>query len=186
MSPAALTARELAAERRLVEASQRDPKRFGQLYERYFNRVYAFALTRTGERTAAEDVTAEAFRRALENLSRFQWKDVPFSAWLFRIAANAATDLHRREARETSLESFPEEGSESWEARFIEIEERLQLFELIKRLPKYQRRVVVMRFAERKSSQEVAHTIGRTEGAVKALQFRAVQNLRAWAEGRQA
>ena len=82
-----LNARELESERRLVEASQRQPRRFAKLYERYFDRVYAFALVRTGDRTAAEDVTAETFRLALQNLPRFQWRGVPFSAWLFRIAA---------------------------------------------------------------------------------------------------
>ena len=85
-----LDARELESERRLEEASQRQPRRFAKLYERYFDRVYAFAFTRTGDRTAAEDVAAETFRVALENLPRFEWRGVPFSAWLFRIASNAA------------------------------------------------------------------------------------------------
>src|SRR5574341_2127322 len=98
-----LDARQLEAERRLIEASQRQPQRFAELYERYFDRVYAFALTRTGDRASAEDVTAETFRRAFENLPRFQWRGVPFSAWLFRIAANAAGDHFKRAAREESL-----------------------------------------------------------------------------------
>src|SRR3990170_359110 len=79
MNVGVLSARELAAERRLIEASRRDRNRFGQLYERYFHRVYAFAITRTGDRTAAEDVTAETFHRALQNLSHFQWRGGPFS-----------------------------------------------------------------------------------------------------------
>jgi RNA polymerase sigma-70 factor (ECF subfamily) len=91
-----LSASELAAERRLIEESKTDARRFARLYERYFERVYAFALTRTGSRPAAEDVTAETFRVAFQNLSRFQWRGVPFSAWLFRIAANAASDQRRR------------------------------------------------------------------------------------------
>src|SRR3990172_7639430 len=93
MNVGVLSARELAAERRLIEASQRDRNRFGQLYERYFHRVYAFAITRTGDRTAAEDVTAETFHRALQNLSHFQWRGGPFSPWLLRLAANAAPPL---------------------------------------------------------------------------------------------
>jgi RNA polymerase sigma-70 factor (ECF subfamily) len=186
MSLRALTAKQLAAERHLIEASQRDPSRFAALYERYFGRVYAFALTRTGDHTAAEDVTAETFRRALQNLSRFEWREVPFSAWLFRIASNAAVDLQRLEARNTSLDSLPEEGSDSWEARFIEAEERVQLFELVKRLKKEQRQVVLMRFAERRSSREIAQIMGRSESAIKALQFRALERLRTWAVGSQA
>jgi len=77
-----LDARQLEAERRLIEASQRQPRRFAQLYERYFDRIYAFALTRTGDRTSAEDVTAETFRQAFENLPGFEWRGMPFSAWL--------------------------------------------------------------------------------------------------------
>jgi RNA polymerase sigma-70 factor (ECF subfamily) len=180
-----LDTRELAAERRLIEASQRDPSRFAGLYERHFDRVYAFALTRTGDRAAAEDVTAETFRRALQNLPRYQWMGVPFAAWLFRIAANAATDFQRSAARQTPLDDLPEEASPSWEARFVEVEERMELIELVRRLDKDQQRVIALRFAQHKSTGEIAQTMGRSEGAVKSLQFRALQNLRAWAEGRQ-
>jgi RNA polymerase sigma-70 factor (ECF subfamily) len=180
-----LTGKELAAERLVIEASQKDVQRFAELYERYFDRVYAFALTRTGNRAAAEDVTAETFRRALQNLSRFEWRDVPFSAWLFRIAANAAADVSRQAPRQTSLDDLPDEQPQLWEARLIELEERARLFALLKRLQKDQQRVVLMRFVEERSSNEIAQAMGRSEGAVKALQFRALQNLRMWAEGGQ-
>ena len=182
MNVGVLSAKELAAERRLIEASQRDRNRFGQLYERYFDRVYAFAITRTRDRTAAEDVTAETFRRALQNLCHFQWRGVPFSAWLLRIAANAASDLLRQEARHTPLDSLPEDEWEPWETRLIEVEQRTRLIELVRRLPKDQRRVIFMRFVDRRRNREIAQAIGRSEGAVKALQFRALQNLRAWVE----
>src|SRR3972149_12150531 len=99
MNVGVLSARELAAERRLIEASQRDCNRFGQLYERYFDRVYAFAITRTRDRTAAEDVTAETFRRALQNLCHFQWRGGPCSAWLFCLAAPAPSALLRQGGR---------------------------------------------------------------------------------------
>jgi len=178
-----LTAKELAAERLLIEASQKDLRRFAELYERYFNRVYAFALIRTGNRTAAEDVTAETFRRALQNLSKFEWRDVPFSAWLFRIAANAITDSHRQAAHQSPLDDLPNERSQSLENGLSEVEERARLFALLKRLQKDQQRVVIMRFAQERSSREIAQAIGRSEAAVKALQFRALQNLRMWAEG---
>ncbi len=175
-----LTAKELETERRLIEASQREPRRFAQLYERYVDRVYAFALTRTGDRTAAEDATAETFRLAFQNLSRFQWRGVPFSAWLFRIAANAAADQYRRAVHQTGLDDLSEEPSEAWEERFIEVEERVELFEVVKRLPRDQRQVIVMRFGQEKSSKEIAQAMGRSAGAVKALQHRALESLRQW------
>ena len=177
---AVLSGKQLEAERQLIEASQRQPRRFAQLYERYFDRVYAFALTRTGERTAAEDVTAETFRQAFENLSRFEWRGVPFSAWLFRIAANAAADHRQRAAREDAMPEGVATADESWEARLIEVETRTRLFELVGRLPKDQRQVIVMRFGEEKRINEVARALGRTEGAIKALQHRAMETLRAW------
>ncbi len=175
-----LSAKQLEAERRLIEASQRHPRRFAHLYKRYFDRVYAFALTRTGDRAAAEDVTAETFRVAFENLSRFEWRGVPFSAWLFRIAANAAADHRQRAARERALPEAAAEKEESWEARLIEVETRAQLFQLVKRLSAGQRRVIVMRFGQEKSIKEIAQSMGRSEGAVKLLQHRALETLRAW------
>ncbi len=175
-----LDARQLEAERRLIEASQRQPRRFARLYERYFDRVYAFALTRTGDRAAAEDVTAETFRAALENLPRFEWRGVPFSAWLFRIAANAATDHFKRRAREEALPESTVGQDESWEIRLIEVETRARLFELVRRLPDDQRRVVVMRFGQEASIKQIATVMGRSEGAVKALQHRALTALRSW------
>lgn len=174
-----LDARQLEAERRLIEASQRQPRRFGQLYERYFDRIYAFALTRTGDRTGAEDVTAETFRQALEHLDRFEWRGVPFSAWLFRIAANAAADHAKRATRDMSLVDEPSHEDEAWERRLIEVETRARLFELVGRLPKDQRRVIVLRFGEEKSIREISALMHRSEGAVKLLQHRAMQTLRA-------
>ena len=177
-----LTAQELAAERRLVEASQKDAPRFAAIYERYFDRIYAYALTRTGNRTAAEDVTAETFRLAFQNLGRFEWRGVPLSAWLFRIAANAASDHQLRASRETALEPDANGTVAAWDERFAEIEERARLFELVKRLAGAQRQVIVMRFAQEKSIKDIAREIGRSEGAVKKLQARALRTLRGWLE----
>jgi RNA polymerase sigma-70 factor (ECF subfamily) len=175
-----LNARQLESERRLIEASKRQPRWFAQLYERYFDRVYAFALTRTHDRTAAEDVTADTFRVAFENLSRFQWRGVPFSAWLFRIAANAASDQAKAAARSGELAEAPGEDSAAWELRLIEVETRARLFELVERLPGDQRRVIVLRFGQEKSIREIASLMSRSEGAVKLIQHRALLKLRAW------
>lgn len=175
-----LDAKQLEAERRLVEASQRHPRRFAELYDRYFDRVYAFALARTGDRTIAEDVTAETFRQAFENLSRFEWRGVPFSAWLFRIAANAAADQIKRASKEVELLDAGTYHDESWEGRLIEVETKARLFELVRRLPKNQQAVIVMRFGEEKSISEIAQSMERSEGAVKLLQHRAMQMLRKW------
>jgi RNA polymerase sigma-70 factor, ECF subfamily len=169
-----LTAHE-SGERLLIEAAQRDPGHFAALYEHNFERVYAFVVRRVRDRDVAEDVTAEVFHHALANLARFEWRGVPFAAWLFRIASNAIADRWKRSARERAL-PMPDQAPA---LELEEVEHRARLFRLVDGLPPHQRRVIVMRFAEQKSIREIAETIGRSEGAVKQLQLRALQNLRA-------
>ena len=165
-----------AGERRLIEAAQQDPSRFAALYEIHFERVYAYVSRRVGNREAAEDVTSEVFHHALANLPRFEWRGAPFGAWLMRIAANAIADRWRRGSREQSDALAIEPASSEPSPEEIEI--RAQLFRLVQELPIEQRKVVQMRFAEEKSIREIAQALGRTEGAVKQLQFRGIQTLR--------
>src|ERR1700704_6022494 len=89
-----------AEERRLVEAAQRDPARFADIYERFFELVYSYVVRRVRSRPEAEDLTAEVFHRALRSLPRFKWTGAPFAAWLFRIASNMIADKAKRAARE--------------------------------------------------------------------------------------
>jgi len=163
-------------ERTLVEAAQRDPRRFVELYESHFERVYAFALKRTGRREEAEDVTSEVFHRALSNIGKFEWRGAPFAAWLFQIAANEISNRRQRATREhgKAIAGEPEAN----DPRADEIEERARIFRLVDKLPEVQRQVVKMRFAEEKSIREIACALGKTEGAVKQLQFRALEELR--------
>lgn len=167
-------------ERILVEAAQRDPSRFAELYERNFDRVYAYVSRRLTDRSAVEDVTAEVFRQALANLGQFEWRGSPFVAWLVRIAANAVTDHWRRVSREQPmLEADGPESAPSDPASIDAVERRALLFRLVRSLPADQRRVIEMRFAQEKGAREIARELNRSEGAVKQLQFRAIQNLRA-------
>jgi len=176
-----------AEERRLVEAAQRDPVCFADLYESYFELVYVYVARRVRNRAETEDLTAEVFRKALANLPRFKWTGAPFAAWLFRIASNMIADRAKRAAREGSAEPsltvglVPRGQSGATQAQQTELEDcerRAQLFHLVDELAEDQRRVVVMRFAEEKSIGEIAGELGRSEGAVKQLQFRALENLR--------
>ena len=171
-----------AEERRLIEAAQRDPVRFADLYERYFELVYAYIARRLRDRNEAEDVTAEVFHKALRSLPRFKWTGAPFAAWLFRISANMIADRAQRVARERTVGSdddVPETRmSQPQQADLEQSERRASLFRQIEGLAEDQRRVVVMRFAEEKSIREIADVLGRSEGAVKQLQFRALEKLR--------
>ena len=168
-------------DRLLVEAAQQDPARFDELYERNFHRVYAYIVRRVGDRHQTEDLTAEVFREALAGIRKFEWRGVPFIAWLLRIASRAIADHWQRAGREAGTPADP--LSQSDRPGPQEIERSAMLFQLVDRLPETQFRVIHMRFVEQKSIREIADELGRSEGAVKQLQLRAIENLRAQMEG---
>jgi len=170
-----------ADDRPLVEAAQRDPANFGELYERYFELLYGYISKRVRDRDIAEDLTAEVFEKALANLKKFEWRGAPFAAWLIRIAANAIADQSKQAAREATAAVDPDELSVEPEMKGIE--DRAQLFRLVNELPADQRHVVFERFVEQRSIREIALDLGRSEGAIKQLQFRALQRLRDQMEG---
>ena len=174
-----------ADERLLIEAAQRDPARFAELYELNFERVYAYVVKRVQDRAESEDLTAEVFHQALANLRRFEWRGIPFAAWLFRIAANLISDRWQRSGREVSDEEAIGSAQAS-PAEMEEVERKATLFRLVDTLPAEQKRVVMLRFVEQKSIKEVAKEVCKTEGAVKQLQFRALTTLRARMEGADA
>jgi RNA polymerase sigma-70 factor (ECF subfamily) len=176
-----------AEERRLVEAAQRDRSRFADIYDEYFELVYAYAARRLRDRAEAEDLTAEVFRKALQSLPRFKWTGAPFASWLFRIASNLIADRVKRAAREGSAEPSLAAGlaspgqpgsTQTQQTDLEECERRAELFRLLGELAEDQQRVVIMRFTEDKSIREIANELDRSEGAVKQLQFRALQTLR--------
>jgi len=167
-------------ERLLVEAAQQDPQRFADLYEANFERVYAFIVRRVQDRTQAEDLTSEVFHHALANLGRFEWRGVPFAVWLYRIAANVIADAWRRASNHDHDSSSLDDLDKS---NWPEIERRAELFQLVNSLPEDQRSVIIQRFVEQKSIRDIAKEFGRSEGAIKQLQFRALENLRARAGG---
>src|SRR5687768_304079 len=145
-------------EKVLIEDAQRDPRRFAELYALHFDRVYAFVARRVVARPDVQDLTAEVFHHALATLGRFEWRGVPFAAWLYRIAANAIADHYRRRAREQNAAAdvdLPAEDSR-------EIERRVVIHRAIRTLPADQRRVIELRFAGERSIAEIAQAMGRS------------------------
>ena len=173
-----------AEERRLVEAAQNDPARFDALYELHFDRVYGFVAGRVHDRVTAEDVTSEVFYKALANLKTYEWRGVPFAAWLLRIAANAVIDRSKRASREHSMPNDLADPGVHLDIRAIE--HRARLFRLVSQLPEIQQRVVHERFVDQRSIREIAERLGKSEGAIRQLQLRALERLRARMEGRHA
>jgi RNA polymerase sigma-70 factor (ECF subfamily) len=170
-----------ADERLLVEAAQADLSKFDALYELHFNRVYFFILSRVRDPAIAEDLTSEVFHKALANLPNYQWRGTPFSAWLFRIASNAIVDQFKRSDRERQSDQLdpPVVQVEPSSIDLDSIERHVHFFRLVEQLPEIQRRVVCERFIEERSINEIARRLSKSQGAIKQLQFRALQTLRA-------
>ena len=164
-------------EKLLIEAAQRDPGRFAELYDQHFHRVYAYIAKRVSDRAEAQDLTAHVFHQALANLGKFKWRGAPFITWLYRIASNALSDQRKRRMREMRSESEAYEATVEIDVEAVE--RRAVLFEAIQTLPVDQKHVIIMRFAQELSIRDIADQLGRTEGAVKQLQFRGLENLRA-------
>src|SRR5215216_1188118 len=169
------------AVRSLVErAQQGDRTALEELYLLHFDRIYSYLHMSVGNRHDAEDLTTQTFVKMLEAIGRFQWRSVPFSAWLFRIAHNLAMDHFRANRRWQPEEDIPEamrgEETSAEEQALVSLGETSML-EMIERLSPEQRQVLTLKFVFRFSNGEAAAILGKTEGAVKSLQHRALASL---------
>ena len=172
---------ELESEAALVVAAQADPGRFSELYRANVAAVHALAWSHLGDRAAAEDVTAETFRRALRALPRFEPRGIPFRAWLWRICINVTNDeLRRRQRASRFTEAMPAAPTEDIDADEISnVETRALVHGLVDRLPADHRAVIMLRFGEDLTIADVAERLGRSPNAIKQLQRRALATLRA-------
>lgn len=161
-------------EQSLVEAAQRDPACFTELYEQNFHRVYAFISRRVASREEAQDLTAEVFHQALAGINNFEWRGAPFVAWLLGIAAHVLSGhwRHNPKRPEVLAEELELAGNDA------SLERRAMIFQLVESLPDDQRQVIIRRFVEQRSIREIAREFSRSEGAIKQLQLRALRNLR--------
>jgi RNA polymerase sigma-70 factor (ECF subfamily) len=171
-------------ESELVVRAKEDPEAFGQLYERYVDKIFNYIYYRTGNHHDAEDLTARTFYQALKHVHRYVNRGVPFSAWLYRIAHNLVANWHRDRSRRqvialdeialTMPRQNPESDLES------EDDQRL-LMRLIRRMPDDRQQLLILKFVEQMSNQEIAQIMGRSEGAIKSLYHRTLLALReAW------
>ncbi|HKY58714.1 MAG TPA: sigma-70 family RNA polymerase sigma factor [Aeromicrobium sp.] len=168
--------------RALVELAQGgDAEAFGQLYDHYVSGIFRFVYFRVGTTQLAEDLTAETFLRALRSLHTFQWKGKDFAAWLTTIARNLTHDHYksRRTRSEFSTDALPDrpDPGRGPESEALSTLSHDELMQAVAGLPAEQRDCVLMRFVQDLSIAETAQVLGRSEGAVKQLQLRAVRNL---------
>lgn len=166
----------------IIRATGGEAEAFGRLYDHYMPMIYRFILLRVAEREEAEDLTHQVFLKAWQNIGGYSEKGLPFSSWLYRIARNSVIDHYRRTRPVADLED--EENSEELIVR-PDILDKLDLksdarkaFEAISSLKDIEREIVIMRFVDDLSVKEVAEAVGKTEGAVKLAQHRALNKLR--------
>ncbi|HET8606547.1 MAG TPA: sigma-70 family RNA polymerase sigma factor [Gaiellaceae bacterium] len=167
--------------RALVERAQAgDRGALEELYLLHFDRIYSYLHVSVGNKHDAEDLTTQTFLKMLESIGRFRWQSAPFSAWLFRIAHNLAMDHFRAARRWQPEEEVPEpaaDESTSAEMGALDAIGRRSMLELIQDLSPEQQQVLTLKFVFNFSNGEVATILGKTEGAIKSLQHRALASL---------
>ena len=168
----------------LARASQGDRDAFGQLYERYVDRIFNYVYYRTGNTHDAEDVTARVFQRAMKHVVNYTDRGVPFSAWLYRIAHNLVANWHRDRSRkqEIPLEDVPiltAKGEHDHPERsLVRSQEQESLLRMIRTLPAERQNLLILKFVEDLSNAEIGAIMNRSEGAVKSLYHRTLLALR--------
>ena len=174
--------------RELVDrAQQGDRDALEELYLIHFDRIYGYLHVSVGNRHDAEDLTTQTFLKMLESIGKFRWQSAPFSAWLFRIAHNLAMDHFRATKRWQPEEEVPEpaaDESTSAEAGALESIGQKSMFELIEDLSPEQQQVLTLKFVFNFANAEAATILGKTEGAIKSLQHRALVSLQKQLENR--
>ncbi|MGB2988487.1 MAG: sigma-70 family RNA polymerase sigma factor [Candidatus Zixiibacteriota bacterium] len=183
---------DLSEEKELVRQAQKAPDAFAKLYDQYYPKIFGYILRRTANLEAAQDLTSETFFNALNKLWQFRWRNVSFSSWLYKIAANEINQYFRRAEykKSISLEELQEQGfepvsSNDPESELIEAQEELrqhreflEVQNKIVRLPVKYQEVIALRFFEQKQIREISEILGKKEGTVKSLLHRAVEKLR--------
>jgi RNA polymerase sigma-70 factor (ECF subfamily) len=175
--------------RGLVERAQAgDRAALEELYLLHFDRIYSYLHVSVGNKHDAEDLTTQTFLKMLESIGKFRWQSAPFSAWLFRIAHNLAMDHFRASRRWQPEEEVPEpppDESTSAEMGALESIGQKSMMELIEDLSPEQQQVLTLKFVFNFANGEVATILGKTEGAIKSLQHRALASLQKQLEKRE-
>jgi RNA polymerase sigma-70 factor, ECF subfamily len=166
----------------LIQQAKTDKEAFGQLYERYVDRIYSYTYYRTGNNHDAEDLTARVFFRAMQHIGNYREQGVPFSAWLYRIAHNLVANWYRDQNRRKiiSLEDISQWrlAQDSPETAVQLLEDKEALLTVIRRLPAERQELLILKFVDGLPNAEIGAIMGRSEGAIKSLYHRALLSLR--------
>ena len=170
------------SESALIERAKQDPEAFGELYERYVDRIYNYIYYRVGNAHDAEDLTARLFYRVLKALPRYVDRGAPFASWLYRIAHNLVANHHRDKRRRPSLSIDDLPLISNWREAPEQVaeqhDEERTLWQAINALSEDRRELLTMKFGEGLSNAQIGNLMGRTEGAIKSLYHRTLISLR--------
>jgi RNA polymerase sigma-70 factor (ECF subfamily) len=169
-----------AVEMELVERARRlEEAAWAEIYRRHAQQVYAYIYYRLGDQHTAEDLAADVFVKALAGIKSYSWRGTPLLAWLYRIAHNVTVD-HRKSVARRMQHHAPGDASAVEERvdRLGASDARADMMSAIRELTEDQQQVIILRFYQAMSNAEVANVLGKPEGAVKALQSRALRSLR--------
>lgn len=162
------------------QAKAGNSEAFGQLYDAYLERIYRFVYFRVEDQQTAEDITSQVFLKAWENLGRFQIGGTPFLAWLYTIAHNAVIDHYRTRKVTAALEDVRLSDPGHAEAVENGIDSAVEMNSIkiaLQTLTDDQRQVLVLKFIDEMSNEEIARHLGKREGAIRALQMRGLKAL---------
>lgn len=177
----------LEEEKELIEMAKKDPQAFADLYDDCYPKIFGYILKRVANLEIAQDVTSETFFKALKNLRKFHWRNIPFSAWLYRIANNEIANYFRKNKYKlVSLDKVPEPVAFSnpsteilkAEQEIKKHQDFLKIQEKISKLSIRYQEVITLRFFEKKRTKEIAQILGKKEGTIKSLLHRGLEKLR--------
>jgi RNA polymerase sigma-70 factor (ECF subfamily) len=171
---------EILHEYSILDRSKKDPKAFGELYEKYFDRIFSFIYRQTDDEDLTADLSSQTFLTALKNVERYEFRGVPFSAWLYKIASNEVNKHYRKKKRtqifsieETRVRELMDQANEGYDEEVIQ-----RLMDYLKELPTDMLHVLQLRFFEDKDFKEIAFILDITESGAKMRAYRALDRLR--------
>ncbi len=174
------TADEIAKERAVIELAKNNPEKFAALYDNYYEQIFRFVYQRVNEKEQAYDTTQQIFLKALNNLYKYEFRGVPFSAWLYRIASSEVNDLFRKEKaqRTVNIESVAIYSMvEEMEETKIDFYHD-KIVEIISALPEDELQLLEMRFFEKRAFKEIAEILDITENNAKVKTYRVIDKLK--------